>query len=136
MGIHNLIQISMFENDIKIPGLTYIPEYITPIQEEVFIKTIDSMPWILELKRRVQHYGYKYDYKSRSIEHRHYLGSMPEWFNNICNSLMTLGISYPDQIIVNEYLPGQGISEHIDCTSCFGGTICSISLGSSCIMDA
>lgn len=48
---------------------------------------------------------------------------------------MTLGMGYPDQIIVNEYLPGQGISEHIDCTPCFGGTICSLSLGSSCLMD-
>lgn len=69
----------MFEKDIEIPGLNYIPEYITPIQEEIFVKTVDSMPWILEIKRRVQHYGYKYDYKSKSIDHRHYLGSIPDW---------------------------------------------------------
>lgn len=41
----------------------------------------------------------------------------------------------PDQVIVNEYQPGQGIANHIDCISCFSGTVISLSLGSSCIMD-
>jgi alkylated DNA repair dioxygenase AlkB len=41
----------------------------------------------------------------------------------------------PDQIIVNEYQPGQGISAHIDCVPCFADTIASLSLGSSCVMD-
>ena len=41
----------------------------------------------------------------------------------------------PDQVIVNEYLPGQGISPHINCISCFGNVICSLSLLSPCVMD-
>jgi alkylated DNA repair dioxygenase AlkB len=41
----------------------------------------------------------------------------------------------PDQVIVNEYLPGQGIANHIDCEPCFGDTIISISLNSTAIMD-
>lgn len=41
----------------------------------------------------------------------------------------------PNQLIVNEYQPGQGISEHIDAIEIFGDTIVMISLGSSCIMD-
>ena len=41
----------------------------------------------------------------------------------------------PDQVIVNEYLPGQGIADHIDCEPCFEDTIISLSLGSRCIMD-
>lgn len=41
----------------------------------------------------------------------------------------------PDQVIVNEYEPGQGISAHIDCVPCFDGTIASLSLGSSCVME-
>ncbi len=128
-------QLSMFESDIKIPGLTYIPEYITANQEAIFLETIDSSPWIVELKRRVQHYGYKYDYKTRTIDRGHYLGPIPEWLSNICDKLKKQGMSHPDQIIVNEYLPGQGISSHIDCVPCFGSTICSLSLGSSCVMD-
>jgi alkylated DNA repair dioxygenase AlkB len=41
----------------------------------------------------------------------------------------------PDQLIVNEYNPGQGIASHVDCEPCFGDTIISLSLGSTCIMD-
>ena len=41
----------------------------------------------------------------------------------------------PDQVIVNEYEPGQGISSHIDCEPCFANMIVSLSLGSGCVMD-
>ena len=36
---------------------------------------------------------------------------------------------------MNEFLPGQGISAHIDCVPCFANTVASLSLGSRCIMD-
>ena len=32
-------------------------------------------------------------------------------------------------------MPGQGIAPHIDCIPCFSDTICSLSLGSSCVME-
>jgi alkylated DNA repair dioxygenase AlkB len=41
----------------------------------------------------------------------------------------------PDQVIVNEYLPGQGIARHVDCVPCFGPVVLSLSLGSACVMD-
>lgn len=40
----------------------------------------------------------------------------------------------PDQLIANEYLPGQGISAHVDCEPCFGEVIASLSLLSGCEM--
>ncbi len=46
-----------------------------------------------------------------------------------------LFISLPDQVIINEYLPGQGISPHIDCVPYFGDIICSLSLLSPCVME-
>jgi hypothetical protein len=57
----------------QISGLTYIPDFITPIQETKLLNIIDQQPWLTDLKRRVQHYGYKYDYKSRSITSDHKL---------------------------------------------------------------
>ncbi|MFW2448248.1 MAG: alpha-ketoglutarate-dependent dioxygenase AlkB [Qipengyuania pacifica] len=42
--------------------------------------------------------------------------------------------AFPDQVIINEYQPGQGISAHIDCQPCFGETIASLSLLSACVM--
>jgi hypothetical protein len=41
----------------------------------------------------------------------------------------------PDQAIVNEYQPGQGIGAHVDCETYFQNTIVTVSLGSSCEMD-
>ncbi len=40
----------------------------------------------------------------------------------------------PDQVIANDYLPGQGISAHVDCEPCFGEVIASLSLLSACEM--
>ena len=41
----------------------------------------------------------------------------------------------PDQVIINEYQPGQGITLHTDCVPCFEETIASLSLGSPCVMN-
>jgi len=43
--------------------------------------------------------------------------------------------SVQDQVIINEYQPGQGISPHIDCEKCFGPSIFIISLGSQVVME-
>lgn len=121
----------------SIPGLRYIPEYITRQEEAALIRTIDAQPWITELKRRVQHYGYRYDYKARSVTPESRLGPLPEWLMPYCARVHADGHfpKVPDQVIVNEYQPGQGIAPHIDCVPCFTDTIASLSLGSSCIME-
>ena len=41
----------------------------------------------------------------------------------------------PNQLIVNEYQPGQGISPHVDREDQFGETVISLSLGSQITMD-
>lgn len=129
------------KNDIaaisKIDGLRYIENYISQQEHDTIVRNIDKMPWLSDLKRRVQHYGYKYDYKKRSIDYSMYLGPLPEWLAILSKRLYSDKlIKYiPDQIIVNEYLPGQGIANHIDCEPCFNDTIISLSLLSSCIMD-
>ena len=55
----------------------------------------------------------------------------------LCKKFLHDGIIdfIPDQIIVNEYQPGQGIANHTDCEPCFTDTILSLSLGSPCVMD-
>lgn len=65
-----------------------------------------------------------------------YLGSLPKWLSTLCEKLQQMQYfpEAPNQVIVNEYEPGQGISAHIDCLPCFSDTIASLSLGSSCIM--
>ncbi|MDZ8239996.1 MAG: alpha-ketoglutarate-dependent dioxygenase AlkB [Nostoc sp. ChiQUE01a] len=126
------------ESDIaKISGLKYISEYITENEHDKLLENIDQQTWMTNLKRRVQHYGYKYDYKKRSLDSSMYLGHIPNWILNFAIRLDDDKFlqKVPDQIIINEYQPGQGISGHIDCPSCFDKTIISLSFGSSCIMQ-
>jgi len=120
-----------------INGLHYLSDFLAPNQEDDLLAAIDREPWLDDLKRRVQHYGYKYDYRARSVDLEMYLGALPEWAQNVSNRLQSNGWFkvQPDQLIVNEYQPGQGIAPHIDCEPCFADTIASVTLGSGCSMD-
>lgn len=132
------LQSSLFETpQPTISGLAYIADYIDTTTEAALIETSDAQPWLNDLKRRVQHYGYRYDYKVRGLARDLYLGPIPEWLEPFCHKLQSEGYfrQTPDQVIVNEYLPGQGIASHTDCIPCFGGTIASISLSAGCQMD-
>jgi alkylated DNA repair dioxygenase AlkB len=120
-----------------VEGLTYIPDFITSSEEAALIGIIDQQPWLTDLKRRVQHYGWKYDYTARRVDESMWLGQLPDWLMDYCQRLYDGGHFHklPDQVIINEYLPGQGITPHVDCVPCFEETIASISLGSPCVMD-
>jgi alkylated DNA repair dioxygenase AlkB len=114
-----------------ISGLRCVQDFITEDEEQALMEVIDHQPWLNDLKRRVQHYGYKYDYKARAVTDDAYLGSLPDWITPVAQKLSFK----PDQTIVNEYLPGQGISAHVDCVPCFGDTIASLSLGFGAMMQ-
>lgn len=124
-------------NALSIPGVRYMPHFISSEAEAALIQMIDQQPWITDLRRHVQHYGYRYDYRARGLASDLYLGPIPDWLHPCCQKLQSEGhfSQIPDQVIVNEYLPGQGIALHTDCIPCFGDTVASISLGSGCQMD-
>jgi alkylated DNA repair dioxygenase AlkB len=119
-----------------IPGLTSIPDYLTLDDETRLLAQLDQQPWSSELRRRVQHYGYRYDYKARMITPEMQAAPLPPWLQELARRVQQDGhtLTLPDQVIVNEYLPGQGIADHIDCVPCFGDGILSLSLGSGCEM--
>lgn len=120
-----------------IADLSYIPDFIDHEAEAQLLQTIDQQAWINDLRRRVQHYGYRYDYKARSINADFNIGDIPPWLMPYCVKLKNDGLFHkiPDQVIINEYQAGQGIAAHIDCVPCFKEVIASLSLGSPCIMD-
>ena len=132
--IHSLTPQTM---EIEISGLKYIPNFITSQEEQDLLTAVNNEIWFADLKRRVQHYGYKYDYKKRSLDYSMYLGDIPKWIKIVADRFVEQGFmkKSPDQVIVNEYLTGQGIADHIDCEPCFEDTVISLSLGSPCIMD-
>jgi alkylated DNA repair dioxygenase AlkB len=124
-------------NAEKVKGLKYIPNFLTEAEHTDIWSIIYSNPWLEDIKRRVQHFGWKYDYKSRAIDYSMYLGELPSWAKSIAHKIYSqkLMAAMPDQVIINEYKPGQGIAAHIDCEPCFGNTVISISLNSPVVMD-
>lgn len=112
-------------------SIIYIEDYINSQEEQDLIHEIDSRLWNntnnIPLKRRVQHYGYEYNYKSKDLIKS---GPIPSW-----TIVKKIDQEYfkPEQLIINEYNPGQGIAKHID-SNVFDEPIISLSLGSSCVI--
>ncbi|MFI0349496.1 alpha-ketoglutarate-dependent dioxygenase AlkB [Actinomadura sp. 9N407] len=97
---------------------------------------IDAAPWSSQLRRRVQHYGHRYDYGRRGVDGTP-APPLPGWALTLAQRLYEDGPfdRPPDQVIVNEYLPGQGISAHVDRVPHFGPVVASVSLLSACVME-
>ncbi len=114
----------------RVPGLIYVPDFLSETQERQIVAAIDDGPWRTDLKRRVQHYGWRYDYKAREIDMSMRLGPLPAWAMLLAKRLNSEGYlpHLPDQVIVNEYVGKQGISRHTDCTPCFDDGIAMLSL--------
>jgi alkylated DNA repair dioxygenase AlkB len=117
-------------------GLRYIPNYLSNIEQDELLQSINTQPWLVDLKRRVQHYGYRYDYRRSQIDTQTYLGQLPVWLTPLAERVHRDGLidQVPDQVIINEYEPGQGIAAHVDSLKSFGGSVLSVSLGSPCVM--
>ena len=49
------------------PGLMYKSHFITEEDEAKLVALIDRAEWSTQLQRRVQHYGWRYDYKQRQV---------------------------------------------------------------------
>lgn len=128
-------------NTLPVPGLRYVAGWLDPDECQEMLARIDSARWSPELRRRVQHYGHRYDYGRRSLTADPRTAAdappLPPWALRQAARLAREGIvgREADQVIVNEYHPGQGISAHVDCVPCFGPVVAAISLGSSCVMD-
>ena len=114
----------------------YRANFITKEEEVTLIEAINKQNWDHSLRRRVQHYGYRYDYKERKATADKKIGELPNWVSFLCERLLTQNIfeTHPQQLIINEYEPGQGIAPHTD-RDCFGPVVASVSISSDCMMD-
>jgi len=113
------------------PGARLIRDFVSEPAAGRLLAAIDASDWRADLKRRVQHYGWRYDYRARHVTKNMRLGPLPDWLLPVAEAVGDLPEfdRRPDQAIMNEYLPGQGISAHVDCEPCFGPAIASLSLG-------
>jgi alkylated DNA repair dioxygenase AlkB len=127
-------------------GITVIPDFLRPEAQARLYTYINSLSWeqpeVLarskKLERATQQYGYTYDYTSRGgkgAEKLELVNDPPGMIACLADLLYSHGFipTPPNQIIINRYLPGEGISKHTDSPK-FEDTILSISLNSPAIM--
>ena len=115
---------------VDVPGLLYVSEFLGEGEEDDVVAAIDAATWSSELYRRVQHYGWRYDYKARQVDSSMRLGPLPEWAARMARRLQLSGLlrDLPDQVIVNEYVGNQGIARHVDSELSFADGIAMVSL--------
>jgi len=116
-----------------IAGLRYVTDFIDTTTHDELLAIVSRQPWQdVSGQRRMQFYGYKYDYLSRSIKRS---GQLPAWARRLATRIHEDGLMprTPPQLAVNEYEPGQGIFTHVD-AEIFDDVVV-ISLGSPCVMD-
>lgn len=116
-----------------IQGLSYRIDAISEEQEREILRIIDEKDkWTAITpsanSRRVQHYGFYYDYRSGRISEP--TDPIPSEFFEIFSEAKELQMN---QVIVNEYYPGQGISAHTD-SKRYGDTILCYTIGSGATM--
>ena len=122
---------------IEPPGLIYRPDFITEKEEAKLLERIDRAEWSTELQRRVQQYGWYYDYKERRINESVRVPEFPDWARELGRKLVDNGLmnDLPDQLIVNEYVGNQGITPHTDHEKDFTERIATISLLETWVMN-
>lgn len=101
---------------------------------------VDKYPYLeaTGIQREVQHYGFIYDYNFREphVKKLNIAPAPPPVLKCLADTIYEADIMkcYPNQIIVNKYLSGQGISPHRDHYPIFDTDIGSLSLGSVYVM--
>lgn len=135
------VPVSLQASEVNIPGLYLWHDFISSREEEDMLTAVDHNPWRTLAKRRVQHYGYEFLYDRRNVDTEVCMGELPSFFFPVLERIK--GIPHLngaaniclDQLTVNEYPSGVGLSPHIDTHSAFEGLIFSLSLAGPCIME-
>jgi alkylated DNA repair dioxygenase AlkB len=115
-----------------VSGFTLRPNYIGANEEAELIAHVDAGQWDTEWRRRVQRYGLGYG----PANQRAVVGPFPQWLKPLAERVAAdAGFErFPDNSVINEYLPGQGIAAHKD-YSTFGPKVACVSLGSDILLD-
>ena len=117
-----------------VEGLRYTDHFVTVSEELALLQQVDAAPWSSVLKRRTQQYGCEYQYSHTGLRSA---PPIPAWCDFLMDRIMEQGLMSrrPDQMIVNEYKPGEGIAPHVDDPRLFADGIVSVSLGSRCAIQ-
>lgn len=113
-------------------------DFVSVEEETMLLRDIDARPWERQLSRRTQHYGWRFEYTSKSCVRID--ESIPATFRRLvldrlrvvanCEIMWLDGVEDNVQCTVNEYQRGQGIAPHVDTHAAFDDGILALSLGS------
>ena len=130
------------EFDSVIPGLLYVPEFINLELEDEMLSLLPGTPdefldWMTLNKRKVRHYGYPFDYSRNKATTAVVDKDFPQYCAGFINEYTKRYPKNPklDQLTINYYEPGHGISPHIDDMQSFIGPIVVLNLGGGIVMD-
>ena len=120
--------------ETPVPGLFIYPNFIDEEKEEQLLKEIDSQIWVVDYLRRLQYYGYRNELE-KPYNLIPFPVPIPELIQQLSEEIVKQKIlTYqPDQVIINEYVPGEGIKPHKD-RAYYENQICGVNLGSGCVM--
>jgi alkylated DNA repair dioxygenase AlkB len=115
-------------------GLLLYPDFIDQAMEDKLLNELDSQIWVVDYDRRLQYYGYRNELEA-PYSLVNFPVAMPPLVYELSKKIVEQGIliNQPDQVIINEYVPGKGIKPHKD-RAYFENQICGVNLGSGCIM--
>ncbi|XP_054010017.1 alpha-ketoglutarate-dependent dioxygenase alkB homolog 6-like [Hylaeus anthracinus] len=116
-------------------SVIYVPKFITEEEEAEIIKHINHAPlpkWTQLSHRRLQNWGGIPHPKGMIAE------EIPAWLRKYVDKVSSLNVferdKLPNHVLINEYLPGQGIMAHSD-GPLFDPIVTTISCGSHTLLD-
>ncbi|XP_017790107.1 PREDICTED: alpha-ketoglutarate-dependent dioxygenase alkB homolog 6 [Habropoda laboriosa] len=120
----------------EVPDLAiYIPNFITQKEEDEIVKHVNKAPlpkWTQLSHRRLQNWGGIPHPKGMIAE------EIPGWLQKYINQVSSYNVfekeKLPNHVLINEYLPGQGIMAHSD-GPLFHPIVTTISCGSHTLLD-
>jgi alkylated DNA repair dioxygenase AlkB len=124
------------KNAINFNGFSLINDYLTEAEEKKLIDQINDQEWVVDYQRRLQYYNYRNElfepYDLIPIPYK-----IPDFLEKIIDKMITDNIvtERPDQIIINEYKPGEGLRPHFDRKDYYKNVIVGISLASGTMME-
>lgn len=116
------------------PTVYYFPNFITESEEALLFQQVYSAPkpkWVHLSGRKLQNWGGLPHPRGMLTE------NLPDWLQKYAEKISCLGLfdgKVANHVLVNEYLPGEGIMPHEDGPLYFP-TVTTISLGSHTMLD-
>jgi len=129
--------------DVTVPGLFLVENFVDDLLQAKLMEEFGSedAPWKESLSRRVQHYGFSFSYRTLMIDYTKPTPKLSPICDEVATGILSTCKTMIDeetlpfnQLTINEYLPGQGISSHTDTHACFGSILCILSLNSGIVM--